>query len=166
MVHVAFWGGSGGYAAGVTGSFMGEPLDIDAILDFELTGYPFTRAVIAGEIAGHGLEVMVTPVVAGLDSSSGAYIVNGAMYADWDESAGGAKMARFSRRPSLPFAFYIALNDAPNRLIVRGHTSSGPGYVDGALRFSGGRHVELTGLFTGPTGLLLLILGVTVQWLR
>jgi hypothetical protein len=78
VVHVASRGGSDGYAAGLSGSLAGEVLDIEALLYFDPSGYPFSRAIVAGELSGLGLEAHVIPAEA-TGGGRAAYVVSGGL---------------------------------------------------------------------------------------
>jgi hypothetical protein len=162
MVHVGAGGGSDGYAAGLAGRGEDGEVAIEAVLHFAPNGWPMSHALVAGELSGLGLEARVTPD-GSVPADGDAYLVSGGLYVGSERVA--AKHARFDVPPPFPFAFYVTTNRM-SRAAIRGHTSSGPICIDCALGFVGGRHVTCSGLFEGPTTLLLLLVGTIVQWVH
>jgi hypothetical protein len=163
MVHVSARGGSDGYAAGLAGEVEGGEVAIETIVHFAPSGWPISHALVAGELSGLGFEARVTPD--GCAPADGdAYVVSGGLYVGSERVA--AKHARFVAPPPFPFAFYVTTNHIANRGVIRGHTSNGAVCVDCSLGFAGGRHVQCSGLFEGPSALLLLLVGTIVQWVH
>jgi len=161
MVHVGARGGSDGYAAAVRGRMNGEDLAISAALHFDPSGHPVSRAAIIGELCGQGVQAQVVPIE---PDGTSSYYITGGLY----DASGRVRPrdAMWGGPSSRPFAFYIKLDRGSQALVLRGHTSDGVASVDGTGDPAAPRQVRLTGLFEGPTPILLLLVGSAVQWVR
>lgn len=131
------------------------------MLHFDPSGYPVSRALVAGEVLGQGLEARVVPGEAS-GGAREAFVVSGGLYVGLERVS--AKHARFAVASPMPFAFYVAVDSVPGRVAVRGHTSSGAACVDIVPASGDGEPISISGFFEGPTEILLLLVATVLQW--